>query len=69
MGVVGDWYQKFLNNVKIFQSATDKGSVRGAVLLPYSKTGETGNVMTRENLDEAIKSGASQRIQGRHGRP
>jgi len=28
-----------------------------AVLLLYNKTGGTGNVMTRENLDEAIKSG------------
>jgi len=39
------------------ESFFDKGTVRGAVLLPYNKTGETGNVMTRENLDEAIKSG------------
>jgi rhodanese-related sulfurtransferase len=43
------------------ESFFQKGTVRGAVLLPYNKTGENGNVMTKETLDAAIKSGGFSR--------
>ena len=32
----------------------EKGSVRGAVLMPYNKTGEKGNELTKEKLGAAL---------------
>jgi rhodanese-related sulfurtransferase len=32
-----------------------KGSIQGAVLLPFNKTGGNGNVLTQEKLESAIK--------------
>ena len=34
----------------------EKGSVRGAVLMPYNKTGEKGNELTKEKLEAALAS-------------
>lgn len=36
------------------QSFYEKGTVRGAILLPYNKQGEEGNDMTKETLDKAV---------------
>ncbi len=36
------------------ESFFKKGTVKGAVLLPYNKTGADGNVMTAETLDKAV---------------
>lgn len=36
------------------ESFFKKGTVKGAILLPYNKTGADGNVMTAETLDKAV---------------
>jgi Rhodanese-like domain len=38
------------------ESFYKKGSVRGAVIMPYNKSGETGNDLTPESLEAKIKS-------------
>jgi len=34
----------------------NRGTIRGAVLLPFNKTGEKGNVMTKEKLEKALSA-------------